>query len=56
MTAATQLMAWAERKGPTGVAAYRAERSAANIDGLPGLDPQLPEPSAAAKASRASSP
>ncbi|MBW3574892.1 MAG: pyridoxamine 5'-phosphate oxidase family protein [Actinobacteria bacterium] len=51
-----QLVAWAERKGPAGVAAYQAQRNAASIDGLPGLDPQLPEASAAAKASRASSP
>jgi hypothetical protein len=33
----TRLREWAERRGPEGVAAYRAERNAASIDGLPGL-------------------
>ena len=32
-----QLVDWADRKGPDGVVAYRAERNAASIDGLPGL-------------------
>ncbi|MBN2624644.1 MAG: pyridoxamine 5'-phosphate oxidase family protein [Acidimicrobiales bacterium] len=31
------LRAWAERKGPDGVAAYQADRNAVSIDGLPGL-------------------
>lgn len=35
----SQLIDWAERKGAGGVAAYRAERNAASIDGLPGLPP-----------------
>jgi hypothetical protein len=34
----TQLPEWADRKGAGGVAAYRDERNAASIDGLPGLD------------------
>jgi hypothetical protein len=34
----TQLTQWAERKGPDGVAAYRRERNARSIDGLPGVD------------------
>ena len=29
---------WCEKKGPEGVAAYRAENNGASIDGLPGLD------------------
>ncbi|MDP3714750.1 MAG: pyridoxamine 5'-phosphate oxidase family protein [Mycobacteriales bacterium] len=29
----------AERRGPAGLAAYRAERNAESLDGLPGLDP-----------------
>ena len=33
----TRLRQWAERRGPEGVAAYRAERNAVSIDGLPGL-------------------
>ncbi len=32
-----QLHLWAERKGPEGLDAYRAEHNAASIDGLPGL-------------------
>jgi hypothetical protein len=28
---------WAERKGPEGIAEYRATRNAASIDGLPGV-------------------
>jgi hypothetical protein len=31
------LAEWAERRGPAGVEAYRAERNAVSIDGLPGL-------------------
>jgi hypothetical protein len=34
----TQLGDWAERKGPDGLRAYRAENNAKSIDGLPGLD------------------
>ncbi len=33
----SQLLDWAARKGPDGVAAYRVERNAHSIDGLPGL-------------------
>jgi hypothetical protein len=33
----TQLLDWADRKGPDGVVAYREERNALSIDGLPGL-------------------
>ena len=29
----------AERRGPEGLAAYRAEKNAVSLDGLPGLDP-----------------
>lgn len=32
-----QLPRWAERKGPRGLAEYRAEKNAESIDGLPGL-------------------
>lgn len=32
-----QLITWAERKGPDGIAAYHADRNATSIDGLPGL-------------------
>ena len=32
-----QLLLWAERKGVDGVEAYRRERNARSIDGLPGL-------------------
>ena len=32
-----QLVDWADRKGPDGIVAYRAERNATSIDGLPGL-------------------
>jgi predicted pyridoxine 5'-phosphate oxidase superfamily flavin-nucleotide-binding protein len=32
-----QLLAWAERRGPDGLVAYRQEKNAASIDGLPGL-------------------
>lgn len=35
-----QLPAWAETKGPDGVAAYVREKNARSIDGLPGLDPR----------------
>lgn len=34
----TQLDDWAESKGPDGLRAYRAEKNAESIDGLPGLD------------------
>lgn len=33
-----QLRSWAERRGPDGLATYRAEKNSASIDGLPGLD------------------
>ena len=33
----SQLLDWADRKGPDGVEAYRAEHNAQSIDGLPGL-------------------
>jgi hypothetical protein len=33
----TQLTAWADRKGPEGLAEYRRKHNAASIDGLPGL-------------------
>ncbi len=33
----TMLREWAERKGPEGIVAYRAEKNAASIDGLPGI-------------------
>ena|ERR671917_275389 len=33
----TMLREWAERRGPDGVAAYRAARNGHSIDGLPGL-------------------
>jgi hypothetical protein len=32
-----QLERWAQSKGPEGVVAYRAEKNAASLDGLPGL-------------------
>jgi len=32
-----QLLDWAERKGPEGVAAYKAENNRLSLDGLPGL-------------------
>lgn len=32
------LQLWAAKKGPTGIATYRAEKNARSIDGLPGLD------------------
>jgi hypothetical protein len=35
----SQLLEWADRKGDDGVVAYRAERNATSIDGLPGIDP-----------------
>lgn len=35
-----QLPAWAERKGPDGLRAYRAEHNARSIDGLPALEPE----------------
>jgi hypothetical protein len=39
----TQLVAWAERKGTDGVAAYQAQKNRQSIDGLPGLS-QLAQP------------
>jgi hypothetical protein len=33
----TQLAAWAERKGAEGLVAYRREKNAVSLDGLPGL-------------------
>ena len=33
----SQLLDWAERKGPGGIAAYKAENNRSSIDGLPGL-------------------
>ena len=33
-----QLTKWAERRGPDGLVEYRAEKNAASIDGLPGLE------------------
>jgi len=33
----SQLLDWAERKGPEGLHAYRAANNVASIDGLPGL-------------------
>jgi hypothetical protein len=35
----TQLLEWAERKGPEGLVDYQRERNATSIDGLPGLGP-----------------
>jgi hypothetical protein len=35
----SQLIEWADRKGEDGVVAYRAERNATSLDGLPGIDP-----------------
>jgi hypothetical protein len=32
-----QLVEWAERRGPDGIAEYQAERNATSIDGLPAL-------------------
>ena len=32
-----QLFAWAQRKGPEGLSAYKREKNARSIDGLPGL-------------------
>ena len=34
----TQLLQWAQRKGPQALDRYRAENNLASIDGLPGLD------------------
>ena len=31
-----QLVRWAEKQGDEGLVAYRADRNAASIDGLPG--------------------
>ncbi|MGO9061199.1 MAG: pyridoxamine 5'-phosphate oxidase family protein [Candidatus Binataceae bacterium] len=33
----TQLLQWAKRKGPNGLAQYRAENNRLSIDGMPGL-------------------
>jgi hypothetical protein len=33
-----RLIEWAENKGDAGIVDYRAEKNAASIDGLPGLD------------------
>jgi Pyridoxamine 5'-phosphate oxidase len=33
----TQLPAWAERKGPDGIAEYKSKKNRRSIDGLPGL-------------------
>jgi hypothetical protein len=38
----SQLLDWADRKGPEGIAAYQDERNATSIDGLPGLTPRSP--------------
>lgn len=38
-----ELVASARRKGPEKMAAYRARKNAASIDGLPGLRPAAPE-------------
>ena len=38
----SQLLDWADRKGPEGIAAYQDERNATSIDGLPGLTPRPP--------------
>ncbi len=35
----SQLTEWAERQGPEGLQAYRAEKNVRSIDGLPGLPP-----------------
>ena len=40
----TQLVAWGQRNGPDGVAAYKAKKNQRSIDGLPGLQ-QSAEPS-----------
>ncbi len=50
-----QLVTWAERKGPEGIAAYWAEHNAVSIDGMPGLEPQASPADARAKAANASS-
>jgi hypothetical protein len=34
----SQLVAWAQRKGPTGIADYKAKKNTRSIDGLPGLN------------------
>ena len=33
-----QMLRWAQAKGPEGVLAYRAQRNATSLDGLPGLE------------------
>ncbi len=49
-----QLVAWAERKGSEGIAAYQVEHNAVSIDGMPGLEPHA-SPAAAADAADPSS-
>jgi hypothetical protein len=39
----SQLLEWADRKGPDGVVAYRNDRNAVSIDGLPGIIPRRPQ-------------
>jgi hypothetical protein len=36
----SQLLDWAEKKGPDGLAEYRAEKNVVSIDGLPALPPR----------------
>ena len=38
----SQMIDWAERKGPDGLRAYREKNNARSIDGLPGIDPVRP--------------
>ena len=38
----SQLLDWADRKGPEGIATYQDEQNATSIDGLPGLTPRPP--------------
>jgi hypothetical protein len=37
---------WAEKKGPDGLEAYRAQKNARSLDGLPALVPSIPSDSA----------
>jgi hypothetical protein len=39
----SQLLEWADRKGPDGVVAYRNDRNAVSVDGLPGITPRRPQ-------------
>jgi hypothetical protein len=41
-----QLARWAERKGEAGLETYKLEKNSASIDGLPGLDPPMPDAAA----------